>query len=60
MLQEVQEGGVIKRDTSVRVIGRSMYVSSMEPHSALSTADGSEAEEDWQSTHAGQELESLG
>ena len=35
-------------------------MSSMELHRPQSEADGSEAEEDWQSTHAGQELETLG
>ena len=35
-------------------------MSSMELHSAQSAADGSGAEEDWQSIHTGQELETLG
>ena len=32
---------MIRRDTSIRVRGRSLYVSSMEIHSAQSAADGS-------------------
>ena len=35
-------------------------MSSMDLHSTQSAADDSGAEEDWQSTHAGQELETLG
>ena len=34
-------------------------MSSMEPHSAQSAEDCSEAEEDWWCTHAGQQLEKL-
>ena len=52
-------GKVIRRNTSVGVRGRSQYVSSIEPHRAESAADSSEAE-DWQSTHADQELYTVG
>ena len=51
---------MIRINTSVGVRGRSLYVSSMELHSAQSATDGSGAEEDWQSTHAGHELETMG
>ena len=51
---------MIKRDISVRMRGISLYVSSIELHSAESAADGSGGKEDWQSTHAGQELEITG